>query len=194
MAFRSYVLALRQTVQRYLRSTRGNVTLIGTLAAIPVVGAAGMAIDYARISRVHDRMQVVVDGAALAAVSAKNISGTSTQKAATRVYSAATTNGPVNCVKTGKTCRYDGYSSTNKTYSPLTYSGLSTDITLQLGIYDGGIDVKASATVRLAAGTSFIQNGLFPARHASVLNAHNESAGLPALPAAGTGVDTIALK
>ncbi len=371
MASRSFAQSLRRTIQRYLRSKRGNVTFIGTLAAVPVIGAAGMAIDYARISRVHDRMQMVVDGAALAAVSAKNLSGTSTQKAATRItiaksylnngfvaltdarllgqptvtangatvsitaraevkgsftnvfdtlktsseigdggggetpgvigrtygitvsttasfksgasplcmlvlnptdsqslqiqgtadlfapgcavwvnsssnsglyengtatmtakticvngnytgtgyypnmpqygatncpvypdplkakfltdydtaYADASANGPVNCFKTGKKCRYDGYSTTNKKYSPLTLTGSSTDVTLQPGIYDGGIDVKAGATVRLAAGTYFIQNGLFSTRQATVMNA--DSGGVTIImtePTAGTKV------
>lgn len=373
MASRSFALALRRTFQRYLRSKRGNLTFIGTLAAVPVIGAAGMAIDYARISRVHDRMQLVVDGAALAAVSAKNVSGTSTEKAATRVtiaksylskgfealtdanllgqpavtavgttvaitakaqvkgsfmnvfdalkssseigtsdggdsagvtgrtygitvsttasfksgasplcmlvlnptdsqsleiqgtadlyapgcavwvnsssnsglyengtatltakticvngnysgtgyypympqygatncpvipdplktkflsdyntaYTDAAATGPVSCVKTAKKCRYDGYSTTSKKYSPLTLSGSSTDVTLQPGIYDGGISVKAGATVRLAAGTYFIQNGLFSTRQASVLNA--DSGGVTIImtePTAGTKVTT----
>jgi hypothetical protein len=107
----------------------------------------------------------------------------------TTAYSAATGSGPVTCFKTGLKCQYDGYSKTNKKYSPLTFSGSSTVATLQPGIYDGGISVKAGATVKLAAGTYFIQNGLFSTRQATVMNA--DSGGVTIImtePTAGTKI------
>ena len=61
------------------------MTLIATLTAIPIVGAAGMAIDYARISRVHDEIQYIADGASLFAAGAKTLGGTLADKRATRV-------------------------------------------------------------------------------------------------------------
>lgn len=372
MSIPSFALALQCKLRRFARSAGGNMTLIGTLAAIPVIGAAGVAIDYARVSRVHDKMQMVVDGAALAAVSAKNLSGTNAQKSAARItiatnylnngfkelsdarllgapsvsasgtsvaitaraevkgsftnvldaisssseignggggdkagqpvsrkygitvsanataksgaqslcmlvlnptdsqslqiqgtadlyapncavqvnstnnaglyengnatltaklicvtggysgsgyypylpktgttdckamddplatkflsdyntaYAAATASGPVTCFKTGLKCQYDGYSKTNKKYAPLSFSGNSSVTTLQPGIYDGGIDVKAGATVKLAAGTYFIQNGTFSTRQATVMNA--DSGGVTIImtePTAGTKV------
>lgn len=85
MAFADTTSALRRFLGRYIRSDRGNLTMIAGLAAIPIVAAAGMAIDYARISRVKDKMQLVIDGAALAAVGAKNLSGTSSQKSTARI-------------------------------------------------------------------------------------------------------------
>lgn len=45
--------------------------MIAALGSIPVIAAAGMAIDYARISRVHDEMQLIADGATLAAAGAE---------------------------------------------------------------------------------------------------------------------------
>lgn len=85
MAFASTAKKLRQACRSYLGNTRGNMTMIMGFASIPVIAAAGMAIDYARISRVHDEIQLIADGATLAAASAKNLSGTSDEKKKTRV-------------------------------------------------------------------------------------------------------------
>ena len=64
-------------MSRFLRSDRGNATLITVLAAIPVVAAAGMAIDYSRGVRSANELQQVADAAALAAASGKNVTGAS---------------------------------------------------------------------------------------------------------------------
>ncbi len=379
MALADITTALRHHFKRYFRSDRGNMTMIASIAAIPVIAAAGMAVDYARISRVKDKMQLIVDGAALAAVGAKNISGTSAQKSAKRVeiasrylanglssltdvdvvgaptinmsganisisatakvkgsfmnvlnalntsaeignggagsaagsggksygitvraeasyksgtsylcmlvlnnsaaqsleiqgtadlvapgcvvwvnssstsglymngnasllaqqicvfggYGGSSTNynpympktgttdcpryndplrtqfltdygttyaaakasgGTVNCTDGTTTfkCRYNGRSvggSGRVSYSQLTYSGSASNVTLQPGIYDGGIQVKAGATVRLAAGTYFIQNGKFEIQNATVMNA--DTGGVTIVltePSAGTRV------
>ena len=74
--------------RRYLANTRGNITMLTGLASIPVIAAAGMAIDYARISRVHDQIQMVADGATLASASARYINGNTTQKSAARIQIA----------------------------------------------------------------------------------------------------------
>ncbi len=85
MAVADITTALRRHANRFLRSDGGNLTMIATLAAIPIIGAAGMAVDYARISRVKDKMQLITDGATLAAAGARNISGTADQRKATRI-------------------------------------------------------------------------------------------------------------
>ena len=69
MAFADMMTAAHRRMKNYLRSTSGNLTMIAALGSIPVIAAAGMAIDYARISRVHDEMQLIADGATLAAFS-----------------------------------------------------------------------------------------------------------------------------
>lgn len=59
---------------RSLRSDRrGNITLVSALAAIPLVVAAGVAIDYGRLSRTRDHLQAVADSAVLAAASTRNL-------------------------------------------------------------------------------------------------------------------------
>ncbi len=84
MVLADITTALRRNIKTFLRTDRGNMTMIAALTAIPVVGAAGVAIDYARISRVHDEVQTVADGAMLFAASARTLGGTLADKRATR--------------------------------------------------------------------------------------------------------------
>jgi hypothetical protein len=46
---------------------RGNVAVIFALSAMPVLGIAGLALDYSRISAARDRLQSSVDAAIVAA-------------------------------------------------------------------------------------------------------------------------------
>ena len=57
-----------RSFSRLARSQNGNVTMIFTLATIPVVGAMGVAIDYARISKETTSLAAAVDSALLAAI------------------------------------------------------------------------------------------------------------------------------
>lgn len=84
MTVSSIARRIRKVCRSYGRDTRGNLTMMLGIAAIPIIAAAGMAVDYARISRVHDKMQLIADGATLAAAGAKNLSGDANQKSAAR--------------------------------------------------------------------------------------------------------------
>jgi len=88
MTIASHMRKFRKTCRRFAANQQGNLTMMFGLAAIPVIAAAGMAVDYARISRVHDDMQIMADGATLAAAGAKNLSGTADQKKAARIQIA----------------------------------------------------------------------------------------------------------
>ncbi len=72
------------TLSRFAKDCAGNATVITGLAAIPIVAAAGLAIDYSRGTRVESELQQIADAAALAAAAGQNISGTIAQKAAQR--------------------------------------------------------------------------------------------------------------
>ena len=76
--------AIRKPLGKYLRSTGGNITLIASLAAIPMIASVGLAVDYMRASRSAQELQQVADAAALAAASAKNVTGTTAQQLAQR--------------------------------------------------------------------------------------------------------------
>ena len=71
-------------IRRFVSDSRGSTAMISVLAAIPVVAAAGLAIDYSRTVRATGELQEVADAAALAAAAGKNISGTTAQKLAAR--------------------------------------------------------------------------------------------------------------
>jgi Flp pilus assembly protein TadG len=51
------------------REKRGNVLMMTGFAIIPLVGATGMGIDYARAARIDTKLSAAADAAALAAVS-----------------------------------------------------------------------------------------------------------------------------
>lgn len=54
-------------IGRFGRCERGNFAIIAALAAVPLFGVAGLALDYARIHSAQDRLPTAVDSAALAA-------------------------------------------------------------------------------------------------------------------------------
>src|SRR2546421_10775551 len=68
----------------FVSNSRGNVTVMVTLAAIPMVATAGLAIDYLRGIRSASEIQSVTDAAALAAASAKNVSGSTSNQLSQR--------------------------------------------------------------------------------------------------------------
>lgn len=84
MALAEFSTSIRSRIGRFLRSTSGNTTMIMTIAAIPMIGSIGLAVDYMRGVRAAEELQHVADAAALAAGSATNVTGTSSQKLAQR--------------------------------------------------------------------------------------------------------------
>jgi putative Flp pilus-assembly TadE/G-like protein len=56
----------------YLKTNAGNASIIAAIAAIPLFGAAGVAIDYIRQGQALTTLQAAVDSAALAGVAAES--------------------------------------------------------------------------------------------------------------------------
>ena len=56
-------------VRSFVAHKRGNVLMIFAFAAIPMVFATGMGIDYSRAARLRTKLNAIADAAALAAVS-----------------------------------------------------------------------------------------------------------------------------
>ena len=71
----------------YLRNSAGNATIIVSLAAIPMVSAVGVAIDYARVAKEETALAAAIDSALLAIVadSQSDLTGLSTEEQADRV-------------------------------------------------------------------------------------------------------------
>jgi Flp pilus assembly protein TadG len=63
---------LQQFVSRFCRDRRGNVAIIFTIAAIPLISAVGCAVDYSLATRMKAKMQTAADAASIAALSQKS--------------------------------------------------------------------------------------------------------------------------
>ncbi len=84
MASAKLSTTVRSRFGKLLRSTSGNATMIVTIAAIPMIGCIGLAVDYMRGVRASEELQHLADAAALAAGSATSVTGTQTQQLAQR--------------------------------------------------------------------------------------------------------------
>lgn len=63
---------LQQYVSRFCRDRRGNVAIIFTIAAIPLVSAIGCGVDYSLATRMKVKLQTAADAASIAALSQKS--------------------------------------------------------------------------------------------------------------------------
>lgn len=63
---------LQQYVSRFCRDRRGNVAIIFTIAAIPLISAIGCAVDYSLATRMKAKLQTAADAASIAALSQKS--------------------------------------------------------------------------------------------------------------------------
>lgn len=63
---------LQQYISRFRRDRRGNVAVIFTIAAIPIISAVGCAVDYSMATRMKAKLQSAADAAGIAALSQKS--------------------------------------------------------------------------------------------------------------------------
>ena len=56
---------IREAAKRFVGADKGNVAVIFTIAAIPVIGFVGAAIDYSRANMARSSMQAALDSTAL---------------------------------------------------------------------------------------------------------------------------------
>ncbi|WP_028349327.1 TadE/TadG family type IV pilus assembly protein [Bradyrhizobium murdochi] len=63
---------LQQLLSRFRRDQRGNVAVIFTIAAIPLISAVGCAVDYSQATRIKAKMQTAADAASIAALAQKS--------------------------------------------------------------------------------------------------------------------------
>ena len=74
---------IEDAVSRFSADDRGNVAIILALAAIPVLGATGAAVDYSRALQGRGMLQRVADSAALAAAKLSSATPAQRRKLAT---------------------------------------------------------------------------------------------------------------
>jgi len=65
-------IRLQQYLSRFRRDKRGNVAIIFTIAAIPLISAIGCAVDYSLATRMKAKLQSAADAASIAALSQKS--------------------------------------------------------------------------------------------------------------------------
>jgi Flp pilus assembly protein TadG len=68
MWFSGCVGSLARLLGKFCRATDGNVAVIFTIAAIPILGAVGAAVDYSKANDVKAQLQTALDSAVLAGV------------------------------------------------------------------------------------------------------------------------------
>jgi Flp pilus assembly protein TadG len=61
--------ALFNLLHRFRRDTSGNIAVIFTLAAVPVISAVGCAVDYSRANALRSKLQAAADSATVGSVS-----------------------------------------------------------------------------------------------------------------------------
>ena len=128
---------LRALIANFRSNTRGNVAVISTFAALPMIAAAGCAIDYTNASMIKTKLQAAADAAALATVSV-NSSVVTTAKAMSK-------NGTVSGGSTYAT----NFFNANLTTSPedTGYSNLTPTATVTLSGTTMTAVVKYTASV-----------------------------------------------
>jgi len=89
MAIADVTKGIGNRFSKFLGATGGNAMMITTIAAIPMIGAVGLAVDYMRGVRASEALQHVADAAALAAASAKNVNGSTSEQLSQRAAIAS---------------------------------------------------------------------------------------------------------
>jgi Flp pilus assembly protein TadG len=78
---------MQAKLSRFRSDTRANVALIFSIAALPIFGMVGAAVDYTRVSRVQVQIQAALDSASLAvAKDSRSLSPAGLQEAANRAF------------------------------------------------------------------------------------------------------------
>jgi len=86
---------LISAARRFRRAERGNIAVIFAIAAVPIVGFVGAAIDYSRASRAHTAIQTALDSTALMVakdISSGSITAGQVQSTASNYFKALYTN------------------------------------------------------------------------------------------------------
>ncbi len=70
---------MKRLLRAFRFAERGNVTLLTALAAVPLLGIAGMATDYMRANAIETSLSAALDAAVLAGAMAANNNETAAQ-------------------------------------------------------------------------------------------------------------------
>src|SRR4051794_3488066 len=76
-------------LNRFLWHSRGTVAVTFAIAAVPLAGVSGAAVDYSRAVQVRQKLEIATDDAALSAAAMKTTSSAELNAAAERIVRAA---------------------------------------------------------------------------------------------------------
>jgi len=131
---------------RFSKDRSGNFGILTAIMMVPLVGAAGMALDYGQALELRSDLMGVADAAALGAIS----EGSAGYKA----YTAMTKDGEVTIAEEdGKALFLAQRSSSNKSGSDLSHIPL--DVSIKVARLNGLVTPTATFTAR--APTTFMR-------------------------------------
>ena len=136
----SIIRRIREAAERFVGANEGNIAVIFTIAAIPIIGFVGAAIDYSRANSARSSMQAALDSTALMLskdLSSGKITTSQITAKAQAYFSALYTNtdatvAPVSATYTanngslGNTIQVNGSGSINTDFMKVMGSNFST--------------------------------------------------------------------
>jgi Flp pilus assembly protein TadG len=147
-------------ITRLFRDKSGNIAIIFAIAAIPVVSAAGCAVDYSMATRMRAKLQSAADAASVAAVSMKSPGFLQAAE--------MTGDGTVSAGVTDADNVFDGNMNSITGYSNLTRTSLVTKTGVQL-----------TSTVQFSAQVPFTFMKVLGYQSLSINGTSSSSASLP---------------
>jgi Flp pilus assembly protein TadG len=140
---------VRTLIAGFGRSNAGNVAMIFAVAAVPMVGAIGTAVDYAEASDIKSRLQASLDAALLAGSTQATTSQVSTASAVfTGDYSG----------KYGTTATASFTQNSNGSLSGIASSSVKTSFLSVFGI--SSLPVSATGTAAMATAATQAKNNV----------------------------------
>ncbi|HWJ75815.1 MAG TPA: pilus assembly protein [Kaistia sp.] len=124
----------------FRRDRRGNVAVIFGLAAIPIVGATGIAVDYGRASMAHARLADVLDAAVLAVGSQPSMSDAAAKTMVTNWVGAQL--GQSGTITSWK---IDSFTQANGAIRAAASAEVQTTLTKLLGVETMPVSVSSEA-------------------------------------------------
>lgn len=140
---------IRKTFRALLRSRRGNVMITFAFAMLPIMGAAGAAVEFSRGNSAKSAMQAAADSTALAVIkSAARMSSSDITTAATAYFNATFTRPDVKSVQVSAT-----YSASTAKLSVNASGSMQTSLLGILGKNE--LAVAGAATASLGGSTKW---------------------------------------
>jgi Flp pilus assembly protein TadG len=143
-------------LKTFFSDRAGNFGILGAIAIVPILGAAGMAVDFSRAMELRSRLQIAADGAVLAAISEKSAGVTQAV--------GMTHDGRVSISEAEAKFFFDAQMESNKKstkeHGTDSEDNFSQDVKLdlvQVKVTKAGKDIKANLTYQATLKTSFLR-------------------------------------